>query len=197
MFSHCCSASVNFSLKQAVLRASGSAAAPARAAPATAAPAAKAHRKADKRRAAARDAAGSNDCDSGAPLKGRPGKRHRAEAAGARGGDEAVVSRAALGAAEAEAGFEGDAVNEDGDEGDARAALRRLGVRSADPRFAAALAYERAGFAEQARSLGLYAVVGCSAGAALARSAARPTEGEPIVHCHACGQHGACHSELG
>jgi hypothetical protein len=133
--------------------AGGSAAGPEHAAPATAAPAAKARRKADKRRAAAGDAAGSSAYDREAPSEGRPGKRHRAAAAEAPGGDEAVVARAALGAAEVEARFAGEAVDEDDDEGDARAALRRLGVRSTDPRFAAALAHERAGFAEQARSL--------------------------------------------
>jgi len=190
---------VDFNSKRAVGRASGCAGGRAadaeHAAPATAAPAAKARRKADKRRAAAGDAALRNAYDRGAASGGGPGKRHRAVAAGARGGDEAVVARAALGAAEAEARFEGEAVNEDGDEGDARAALRPLGVRSADPRFAAALARERAGFAEQARSLGLCAVVGCSAGAALARLAARPTESELIIH--ACGQRGACRGKLG
>ena len=156
---------MDFSPKQAVLRASGSAAEPARAAPATAAPAAKARRKANKRRAAAGDAAGSSAYDSGAPREGRPGKRHRAEAAGARGGDEAGVARAALGAAEAEARFAGEVVIEDNNEGRARAALRRLDMRAADPRYAAALAHERADLAKQARSLGLCAMVGCSAAA--------------------------------
>ncbi len=139
------------------MRASGSAgggaADPEHAAPATATPAAKARRKADKRRADARNAAVSNACNRGAPSGGGPSKRHRAAAAGAPGGDEAVIARAALGAAEAEAGFAGGAVEEGDDSGDARMALRRLGARSADPRFAAALAHERAGFAKQARSL--------------------------------------------
>ncbi len=132
--------------------AGGSAADPEHAAPATAAPAAKAHRKANKRRVAAGDAAGSNACDGGAPFEGRPGKRHRAAAAGAPGGDEAVIARAALGAAEAEARFDGETVDEDDAEGDIRAASRRLGVRNADPRYAAALAHERADSVEQARS---------------------------------------------
>jgi hypothetical protein len=132
--------------------AGGSAADPEHAAPATAAPAAKARRKANKRRAAAGDAAGSNAYDRGAPSEGRPGKRHRAAGPGAPGDDEAVVARAALCAAEAEARFAGEPVNEDNDEGDARAALRRLGVRDADPRYAAALAHERADLAKQARS---------------------------------------------
>jgi hypothetical protein len=148
------------------VRASGSAdgraADPARAAPATAAPAAKARRKAGKRRAAAGDVAGSSACESGLPSEGRPVKRHRAAAAGSSGGVEDVVTRAALGAAEAEARFAGDAVDEDDDEGGARGALRRLGVRNADPRFAAALAHERAHFAEQARSSQMCAVVGCA-----------------------------------
>ncbi len=164
----CCSASTHCDLsllqykcelesKQAVVRASGgaggSAAEPEHAAPATAAPAAKARRKADKRRATTGDVADADAYGRDAPSEGGPGKRHRAAAAGARGGDEAGVARAALGAAEAEARFAGGAVDEDGDEGDARAALRQLGVRSADPRFAAALARERADFAMQARSL--------------------------------------------
>ncbi len=133
--------------------AGGSAADPEHAAPATRAPTAKARRKADKRRAAVDDAAVSSAYDSEAPSEGRPGKRHRAAAAGAPGGDEAVVARAALGAAEAEARFAGGAIDEDDDEGDARAALRCLGVRSTDPRYEAALARERADFAKQARSL--------------------------------------------
>jgi len=143
--------------KQAVVRASGgaggSAAAPAHAAPATAAPAAKARRKADKRRAAAGNAAGSSADDGGAPCEGRDCKRHRATAARAPRGDEAGVARAALGAAEAETRCAGEAADIGNDGGDVRAALRRLGVRSADPRFAAALAHERADFAKQARSL--------------------------------------------
>ena len=171
--SHGCSASVNLDSVQVVLRASGSAggsdADPARAAPATAALAtaagAKARRKAGKRRAAAGDEASRSAYPSGLPPEGRPGKRHRAAAAGIRGGAEAVVARAALGAAEAVAHFAGEAVDEDDDDGDARGALRRLGVRNADPRFAAALAHERADFAEQARSLRMCAVVGCSAAA--------------------------------
>jgi len=101
-------------------------------------------------------------CESGLPSEGRPVKRHRAAAAGSSGGVEDVVTRAALGAAEAEARFAGDAVDEDDDEGGARGALRRLGVRNADPRFAAALAHERAHFAEQARSSQMCAVVGCA-----------------------------------
>ena len=141
----------------------GSAAGPEHAAPATAALAAKARRKANKRRAAARDAAGSSAYDSEAPSEGRPGKRHRAAAAGAPSGDAAVVAGAALGAAEAEARSAGGAVDEDADGGDARAALRRLGVRSADPRYAAALAQERADLAKQARCLGLCPAVRCSA----------------------------------
>jgi len=159
--------SVNSDLNQAPGWASGSAggsaAGPEHAAPATAAPAAKARRKADKRRAAARDAAGSGAYDSEAPSEGRPGKRHRAAAAGAPSGDEDVAARAALGAAEAEARSAVEAVDEDADGGDARAALRRLGVRSADPRYAAALAHERADLAKQARSLWCYAVIGCRA----------------------------------
>ena len=145
--------------------AGGSAAGPEHAAPATAAPAAKARRKADKRRAAADNGAGSSAYDSEAPSEGRPGKRHRAAAAGAPGGDAAVVAGAALGAAEAEARSAGGAVDEDDDGGDARAALRRLGVRSADPRYAAALAHERADMAKQVRCLGLCPVVRCSAAA--------------------------------
>ncbi len=139
--------------------AGGRAAGPEHAAPATAAPAAKARRKADKRRAAADNAAGSSAYDSEAPSEGRPSKRLRAAAAGAPGGDAAVAARAALGAAEAEARSAGEAVDEDDDGGDARAALRRLGVRSADPRYAAALAHERADLAKQARCLGLCPVV--------------------------------------
>jgi len=143
--------------------AGGSAADPARGAPATEALAAKARRKPDKRRAAAGNAAGSNDYDNGAPSEGRPGKRHRAAAAGTPRGDDAGVARAALGAVEVEARLAGAAAYEDDDGGDARAALRHLGVRSADPRFAAALAHERADFAKQARSFWLCAVVSCSA----------------------------------
>ena len=151
-----CNACVNLNSKPAVVRASGSAggraADPARAAYATAAPAAKASRKTHKRRAAARDAAGSTTHDRGAPSEGRPSKRHRAAAAGAPRGDEAGVARA-VDAAEAEARCAGEAADIGNDGGDVRAALRRLGVRSADPRFAAALAHERADFAKQARSL--------------------------------------------
>jgi hypothetical protein len=44
-------------------------------------------------------------------------------------------------------------INDDDNGGDARAASRRLGVRNADPRYAAALARERTDFAKQARSL--------------------------------------------
>jgi hypothetical protein len=195
----CCNASVNFDRKEAGFRASGSAggsaADPERGAPATPAPAAEACRKADKRRAAAADAAGGNAYDRGAPSEGRPGKRHRAAAAGAPGGDEAGVARAALGAAEAEARFAGEAADEDNDEGDARAALRRLGVRKADPRFAAALAHERADFAKQARSSRLCAVINFSA--ATRSRTVSPTYSEPTAHCHACEQHGACRGELG
>ncbi len=132
---------------------SSRAADPEHAAPATAGPAAKARRKAGKRRAAACDVAGNNAYDCEAPSEGRHGKRHRAAAAPARGGDEAVVAWAALRAAEAGARFAGAAVDEDDDGGDARAALRQLGVRNADPRFAAVLAHERADFAKQARCL--------------------------------------------
>jgi len=165
-------ASVSFDSKQAwILRASGSAggsaAGPEHVAPATAVPAAEARCEADKRRAAARDAAGSNDCDRGALSEGRPSKRHRAAAAGEPRSDEAVVARAALGAAEADARFAGAAVDADDNERDTRAALRRLGVRNADPRFAAALAHERADFAKQARSVGPSAVTGCSASSLL------------------------------
>jgi len=63
--------------------------------------------------------------------------------------------RAALGVAEAEAGFADGVIDEDDDGGGARAALRSLGVRNADPRFAAALAHERAHFDKQARSFAL------------------------------------------
>ena len=153
VLSQCCSASANFNSKQAVGRASGSAGGSAadseHAAPATAAPAAKARRKANKRRAAARDAAGSSASDSEAPSVGRPGKRHRAAAAGAPSGVAAVAARAALGVAEAEARSAGEAADEDNEGGDARTAPRHLGVRSADQRYAVALARD---FAEQARS---------------------------------------------
>jgi len=92
-------------------------------------------RMAVKRRPRARPASGTGPWQQGHPAWTRLASRVRA-----------------LGAAEAEARFAGEAVDEDDDEGDARAALRRLGVRNADPRFAAALAHERAGFAKQARS---------------------------------------------
>jgi len=122
---YCCSASVNCDLVQGLVRASGgaggNAAHPEHAPPATAAPAAEARRKADKRRPAAGDAAGSNDCDSEAPSEGRPSKRHRAAAAGASSGHEAVNARAALGAAEAEA-RSGEAVDAEDHGGDVRAA---------------------------------------------------------------------------
>jgi hypothetical protein len=152
------SASVQ-SCKQAVVRVSGSdggsAADPERAMPAVAAPAAKAPHKPDKRRlegqtsdAAAADADAD---DRGAPSVASPGKRHRAAAAGAPSGDEAVTAHAALGAAEAEAGCGAGGALED----EARAALRRMGVHKNDPRFAAALAAaiarERAGHAKQVR----------------------------------------------
>jgi hypothetical protein len=177
------------------VRASGSAggraADPERAAPATAAPAAKARRKADKRRAAAGDVAGSSAYESGLPSEGRPGKRHRAAAAGSPGGVEAGVARAALGAAEAEARFAGEAANEDDNVGDERGALRRLGVRNADPRFAAALAHERAGFAQQARSSRMCAVVGCSAAACsrTVRCKVRCRQRVRLLHTatHLCG----------
>ncbi len=153
----CCSANVNLETMHAIVwvsgSAGGSAADPAHAASAMAAPAAKARRKANKRQAAAGDVADAGPSDRGAPYEGTPGKRHRAAAAGAPGGDEAVVARAALGAAQAEACLPGGAADKDGDEGSAHAALRRLGVRKADPRFAAALAHERADFANLARSL--------------------------------------------
>jgi len=166
---HCCTASVTFSTVQAVARASGgaggSAAEPEHAAPATAAPAAKARRKADKRRAAVDNVTKAGAHGRGAPSEGTPGKRHRATAAGAPSNGEAVVARTALGVAEAEARYLNEAIDEHDDGGDARAALRRLGVRNADPRFAAALAHERADFAMQARCLGHCAVVGCRAAA--------------------------------
>ncbi len=140
----------------AAVRASGSAggraADPEHAAPATAGPRAKARRKADEQQAAAGVAARSNACDRGAPSEGRPGKRQRTAAAGAPRGDEAGVARAALGVVEAEARCAGEAADEDNEGGDARAASRRLGVYKADQRYAAAMARERAGFAEQARS---------------------------------------------
>ncbi len=159
---YCCSASVNFDKVQGLVRASGcaggSAADPDHAAPATAAPAAEARRKAEKRRPAAGDAAGSNDCDSEAPSEGRPSKRHRAAAAGASSGDEAVNERAALGAAEAEA-RSGEAVDAEDHGGDVRAASRRLGARDTDPRYVAALAHERGDIAEQVRGSRLCAAL--------------------------------------
>ncbi len=171
--------------KQAVGRASGSAggsdADPEHAAPATASPASKARRNANKRRATTGDVADADAYGHDAPSEGGPGKRHRAAAAGARGGDAAVVARAALGAAEAEARCAGEVVIEDNDEGRARAALRRLDMRAADPRYAAALAHERADLAKQARSLGLCAMLGCSA-AACSRT----------VHCKANRERASC-----
>jgi hypothetical protein len=123
--------------------AGGDAAGPERAA---AAPAAEVPHQPDKRRAED-DAADADAGDRGAPSAATPGKRHRAAAAGAPSGDEAVTAHAALGAAEAEARCGAGEANEK----EAGAALRRLGVRETDPRFAAALAHERAAFAEQVR----------------------------------------------
>jgi len=155
--------SVSLNCKQAVVRASGSAggsaADPEHAAPATAAPAAEARRQADKRQAAADEAAGSSTCDSGLPSEGRSSKRHRAAVAGAPSGDEAGVARAAPGVAEAEARCAGEAIDEDDAEGDVRAASRRLGMRTADQRYAAALAHERVDSVEQARSSRLCAAL--------------------------------------
>ncbi len=148
------------SCKQAVVWVSGShgsggAADPERAMPAMGAPGAEAPHKPDQRRSEGRTseaAAADGDADGrGAPSVASPGKRHRAAAAGAPSGDEAVTAHAALGAAEAEARCgAGGALA-----GEAGAALRSMGVHKNDPRFAAALAaaiaHERAGHAKQVR----------------------------------------------
>jgi len=130
-----------------VVRVSGSAGGgasdPERAA---AAPAARAPHQPDKRRAED-DAAAADVNDQGVPSAASPGKRHKAAATGAPSSGEATMARAALGTAEAEA----HSAAGDSDEGDARAALRRMGVRATDPRFAAALAHERADLAKQVR----------------------------------------------
>jgi len=135
------------SSKQAVVRVSGSggrgAASPEHA---MSDPAAQAAHQPGKRRAE-HDAVDADAHDRGAPSAATPGKRHKAAAAGAPSGDEAVMVRAALGAAEAEARCGAGEASEE----EARAALRRLGVRATDPRFAAALAHERADLAKQVR----------------------------------------------
>jgi len=119
--------------------------------PAVGAPAAKAPHKPDKRRLEGRASeAAAADADAGepgAPSVASPGKRHRAAAAEAPSGDEAVTAHAALGAAEAEARCGAGAAVEH----DTRAALRSLGVRKDDPRWAAALAHLCAGHAKQVR----------------------------------------------
>jgi hypothetical protein len=130
---------------------SGGAADPERAMPAMAAPGAEAPHKPDQLRSEGRTseaAAADGDADGrGAPSVASPGKRHRAAAAGAPSGDEAVTAHAALGAAEAEARCgAGGALA-----GEAGAALRGMGVRKGDPRWAAALAYLSAGYAKQVR----------------------------------------------